>query len=130
MRYKLVIQDLKLPRLNVVLRWAWKAQRAEIDRVRRKVEIAGAGLGNVEPLEKAKVTVRAFGDYAKYDFDGVFYKDLVDSVVARPLRAYGRTVGRRWGLVVDDSRKVIGKPDCDDVYADRYFVEILVESLT
>lgn len=129
MKFKLVVPDLKLPRLNVVLRWPWMKQRAEIERVRRAVETVAKftpGLGNAVPLSKAQVVIRAYGDYSKYDGDGVFYKDACDSIVARPIRAYGKNVARRWGLVTNDDRKTIGKVDCDDVPAEGYRVEIEV----
>ena len=110
------------------MRWHFHQRKDEVDRVRRMVEIAGAGLGNVEPLSLAEVKIRAYGDYSRYDADGVYFKDCIDSIVARPVRVYGRSVARRWGMVLDDSRKVIGKPDFDDVMADSYRVEIEVQS--
>lgn len=129
MKYVVTVEGLKLPRLNEVLRWPWFKQRAEIKRVRQAVEGAAKftfGLGAAEPLSKAQVCITAYGDYSKYDGDGVHFKDALDSIVARPIRAYGQTVGRRWGLVIDDSRAVIGKPEYKDEPADDYKLEIAV----
>ncbi len=124
--YKIVVDGLKLPRWNEVIRWHYRQRKEEVDKTRRSVEIAMAGLGNVEPLASATVRIRAYGDYSRYDGEAVCYKFVLDSIVARTISAYGNNVGRRAGLIVDDSRKCIGKPDCDDVPADAYRVEITV----
>ena len=129
--YRVVVEGLKLPTMNRVLRWLWKQRKAEVDRVRKLVVDAamyGHGLTNPTPLSKASVVIRAHGPYSRTDGDAVYAKDLIDSIVARPLIAYGRNVGRRWGLVLNDDRKTVGKVDFDDVPAETYKVTIEVSA--
>lgn len=127
MSYKIIVDGLKLPRLNEVLRWSWYERAKEIKRVRGMVQDAALyshGLAGVKPLERARVTITAFGDYSRYDSDGVFWKDSIDSIVARKLKVYGRDAGRRWGIIADDSRKVVGEIVTKTVDAPAYRVEI------
>lgn len=129
-KFKIVVEGLKLPRLNEVLRWPWYTRAKEVKRVRGLVQdsaLYAHGLAGAVPLSKAQVCITAFGDYSRYDSDGVFWKDAIDSIVARPFRKmYGKDVGRRWGLVIDDSPKVIGQAETKWVEAKDYRLEIEV----
>lgn len=129
-KFKIVVEGLKLPRLNEVLRWPWYTRAKETKRVRGLVQDAALyshGLAGAVPLKKAQVCITAYGDYERRDSDATFLKDVLDSIVARPFRKqYGRDLGRRWGLIEDDSRKVVGDVELKTVQADDYKVEIFV----
>lgn len=124
---KIVVQGLKLPTMNQVLRWYWRQRHAESKRVRSKVEyeaIYGAGLVGVEPLAGARVQITAYGPYHRRDSDNTYLKDCLDSIVARPL--WKGEKERRWGLIKDDNRKTIGEAQFKTVLATDYRVEIEV----
>jgi hypothetical protein len=143
--FRIVVEGLKLPTLNDVFgmpvvrrrtpsgKWEQFSPKRDFEkkRVRKLVQDAamyGHGLVNPMPLEKATVTIRAYGPYNRTDANNIYDKDLIDSIVARPIRAYGRNVGRRWGLICQDDRKTVGKVDFDDVPAETYKVEIEVSA--
>lgn len=139
MKIRMPIPGLKLPRTNVVIRWSRRKRAAETKRIRNVVVATAAayGLNDVKPLERAKVSLLAYGKYGRRDrTDGSWFKDLLDSIVAR-LIYYGRVGNvkiklpepiRRWGFIVDDGPRVIGKALTDTRPAKEFYVVIEVRS--
>lgn len=126
MKYLVTIDGLKLPRLNEILRWPKVGRRTwdgkpyqycpteqEVAKEsRKKFEYAakfGHGLVNPTPLSKAHVCIQAHGPYERHDSDSLIPKWILDAIVARPIRMNGKVIDRRFGLIEDDSRKVIGE---------------------
>lgn len=128
-KYKIVVEGLKLPTLNRVLRMYWRERHAEMKRTRRAVEEAARysfGLVDPTPLSKAQVSIVAYGPYQRRDSDGTVHKWVLDSLVAKPIRVAGMTVGRSWGLIENDSPDVVGDVEMKTKIADDYRVEIEV----
>jgi len=139
--YRLVIPDLQLPTLNQVLRWSKHKRDREVQRVRKWTEYHALqqGLRDAKAFESAKVTITVSGPFRDTsDEDGIYTKDLLDALVARyeyarigsrRIRITGTNgkVQRRWGLVVDDNRKRIGKADVRQEKAVTWRVDVLVE---
>ena len=136
--YVLVIDGLKLPRTNVVIRWSRRERIHETKRIRNAVvaTAAATGLTDVKPLARAKVRITAFGRYSRRDAtDGTWFKDALDSIVARWV-CEGR-VGkikiklpkpvRRWGFIEDDSPRVIGKAVTETRPAKKFYLAIRVK---
>lgn len=126
-KYEFTVDDLKVPATNIVIRWPWFKRQEEAKRVRAKVERSAVfthGLGAVEPLKKAQVCITALGDYSKYDGDGPWRKDVIDSIVARRLGTW--TQERRWGLVANDDRKTIGIVEWKEEPSKEYGIRIEV----
>lgn len=119
---------IKLPRLNVVLRWGWR-KRAQVVKAMRATVVAyaaEAGMMSVEPFREAKVTLAIAGPY-KTDSDGIYVKDLIDAICARKDVAYGYNL-RRWGLIEDDGPVFIGQPRIVmHRYAPDWLVTVTVE---
>lgn len=144
MKYHVIIDGLKLPRFNEVLRWpkvtrhTWdgkryqycpKEQEVAKDSRKRFEDAAryGHGLVDPTPLSKAHVDIQAYGPYARHDPDALIAKWVLDAIVARPIRFNGKAVNRRMGLILDDSPKVIGNLEFGPpVLADKFKVEITV----
>lgn len=134
----MLIPGLKLPRTNVVIRWSRRKRAAETKRIRNAVvgTAAAYGLNDVEPLKRAKVRILAYGRYERRDCDGSWFKDVQDAIVARFVRE--GHVGdvkvklpepiRRWGFIIDDGPKVIGKALTDTRPAKQFYVVIEVKS--
>ena len=139
--YCLVIPDLQLPTLNQVLRWSKHKRDREVQRVRKWTEYHALqqGLRDVKAFESAKVTITVRGPFKDTsDEDGVYTKDLLDALVARYeyARLGSRRIRiagpngkpqRRWGLILDDNRKRIGKPEVEQQKAATWRVDILVK---
>lgn len=130
MIYRIEVPGLKLSCVNEVERWHWAKRAREVKRVRDLVVLSacGEGYGKVEPSKRASVTITALGKYSRRDGDGTWFKDVIDALVARPVTTISRVKVRRWGLITDDSRRVIGLAKCETKEAADYSVVITVET--
>lgn len=129
LKYEIIVEGLKLPTLNEVLRWPYFKRALEVKRVRGLVQDAALyrhGLSGITPLKKAHVIITASGEYGRRDSDNTYFKDAQDAIVARKMKAYGRDVGRRWGCVEDDSRKVVGEVETHVVVAEKNELRIQI----
>src|SRR5687768_9586556 len=95
---------LKLIGKNEIIRMNPKAQWREMKRVLKWVRSHSTAYSNIEPCQKAKVKITVKGPY-RHDRHSVWIEDVLDAIVARR-----DSHGRRWGLITDDSPKVIGMP--------------------
>lgn len=128
--YRIEVPGLRLPRLNEIKRWnRWK-QADEVKRVRELVWTHAVKDGVLirEPLAKARVTITAWGPYQRRDSDGTYFKDVLDAIVAR--WQTDRDTGvryQRWGAIVDDNPKCIGKARLAVRMASVHSVVIVIE---
>ena len=128
MIYRLDIKGLKLPRVNEVLRWSWRKRAKEIKRVRDVVGVVAAGEGHakIKPATRAQVTITAWGPYERRDGDATWFKDVLDAIVARPVSVTRNVKVRRWGYIVDDSPRIIGKPKLQVRLSKMFSVVIVI----